>query len=192
MLDLILAKEDGDVVIGDEATVYKRLRSIQGMYVPVCLGAIDLVLPYYHNGSKIVHMLFLSWGGIRIDRHIDRNNMGDVLDRASRALQAIHQLEVLHHDAMPRNLLWNTEGERVMVVDFERAKVVERKVTKKRTALRSISGNQRPQKKRKTAKLGKETEVFHEKDTLYTRETRDMRVGLTRCVQGFLDWQKVA
>ena len=118
--------------------------------------------------------------------------MGDVLDRASRALQAIHQLEVLHHDAMPRNLLWNTEGERVMVVDFERAKVVERKVTKKRTALRSISGNQRPQKKRKTAKLGKETEVFHEKDTLYTRETRDMRVGLTRCVQGFLDWQKVA
>ena len=175
-----------------EATVYKRLRSIQGMYVPVCLGAIDLVLPYYHNGSKIVHMLFLSWGGIRIDRHIDRNNMGDVLDRASRALQAIHQLEVLHHDAMPRNLPWNTEDERVMVVDFERAKVVERKVTKKQTALRSISGNQRPQKKRKTAKLGKETEVFHEKDTLYTRETRDMRVGLTRCVQGFLDWQKVA
>jgi len=75
----------------------------------------------------------------------------------------------------------------VVVIDFERAKVVERKVTKKRTALRSISGNQRPQKKRKTAKLGRETEVFHEKDTLYTRETRDMRVGLTRCVQGFLD-----
>lgn len=162
------------------------------MYVPVCLGTIDLVLPYYHNGSKIVHMLFLSWGGIRIDRHIDRNNMGGVLDQANKALQAIHQLEVLYHDAMPRNLLWNTGGERVMVVDFERAKVVERKATKKRTALRSISGNQRLQKKRKTAKLGRETEVFHEKDTLYARETRDVRVGLARCVQGFLDWQKVA
>jgi ribosome assembly protein YihI (activator of Der GTPase) len=87
---------------------------------------------------------------------------------ASRALQAIHQLEVLHHDAMPRNLLWNTEGERVMVVDFEWAKVVERKATKKR----------------KTAKLGRETEVFHEKDTLYARETRDVRVGLARvCVR---------
>jgi len=36
--------------------------------------------------------------------------MDDVLGRADWALQAIHQLGVLHHDAMPRNLLWNTMG----------------------------------------------------------------------------------
>ena len=141
-----------------EATVYKRLRSLQGVCIPVCLGTIDLVRPYYNNGSRIVHMLFLSWGGTRIDRHIDRNNEGDMLAQATNSLQAIHRLGVLHHDAMPRNMLWNTEGGSVMFVDFERAKVVERKVTKKRTELGTISPNQR----------------------LYTMEVKNMRVELAQ------------
>jgi hypothetical protein len=167
-----------------EATVYNRLRSIQGIYVPVCLGAIDLVRPYHHHGSKIVHMLFLSWSGMGIDRHMDRKNVDDVLERATRALEAIHQLGVLHYDAMPRNLLWNGQG--VMVVDFERAKVVEkgRKRTA-RTALGTISGNPRWQKKGKLegkleGKLDPETEV---KDRLYRREVTGMRFGLARCVR---------
>lgn len=166
-----------------EATVYKRLRPIQGIHVPVCLGAINLVRPYYHNGSKIVHMLFLSWGGIRIDRHIDPDNMNDVLDRAGKALQAVHQLGVLHHDAMPRNLLWNTIEQGVMVIDFERAKVLERKATK-RTALETLSGNQRTRKRHKTGSLDKR-ELPHGQDTLYTREVQGMRVVLTRlCASG--------
>jgi len=37
---------------------------------------------------------------------------------------------------------WSAEAKGIMVVDFERAKLVERKMTK-RTALGSISGNQR-------------------------------------------------
>jgi hypothetical protein len=130
-----------------EATVYKRLRFLQGVHVPVCLGAIDPVRPYYYSGSQIVHMLFLSWGGIPIDRHIDRDNIGDVLNQATSSLQAIRQLGVLHHDAMPRNTLWNTEGCGVMVVDLERANVTERKVTKKRMELGTISENQRSRKK---------------------------------------------
>jgi hypothetical protein len=87
---------------------------------------------------------------------------------------------------MPRNLLWNTEGKGAMVVDFERAKVVARKVTKKRTALGTISGNQRSQKKRKMGgKLDGETEEVNQRkeDMLYTREVTDMRVGLAQCVQ---------
>jgi hypothetical protein len=184
-----------------EATVYNRLRSIQGIYVPVCLGAIDLVRPYHHHGSKIVHMLFLSWSGMGIDRHMDRNNMDDVLDRATSALRAIHQLGVLHHDAMPRNLLWNGQG--VMVVDFERAKVVEKRTvlgtiseskSKKRTArtaLGTISGNPRWQKKGKLegkleGKLDLETEGKLDqetKDRLYRREVTGMRFGLARCVR---------
>jgi len=165
-----------------EATVYKRLRSLQGVCIPVCLGAIDLVRPYYNNGSQIVHMLFLSWGGTRIDRHIDRNNMCDVLAQATSSLQAIHRLGVLHHDAMPRNMLWNTEGGGVMVVDFEQAKVVERKVTKKRTELGTISPNQRAWKKRKrkTKWDGETRKGNDDNDTLYTMEVKDMRVELAQ------------
>jgi len=165
-----------------EATVYKRLRSLQGVCIPVCLGAIDLVRPYYNNDSQIVHMLFLSWEGTRIDRHIDRNNMCDVLAQATSSLQAIHRLGVLHHDAMPRNMLWNTEGGGVMVVDFEQAKVVERKVTKKRTELGTISPNQRAWKKRKrkTKWDGETRKGNDDNDTLYTMEVKDMRVELAQ------------
>ena len=44
--------------------------------------------------------------------------------------------------AMVLSARWSAEAKGIMVVDFERAKLVERKMTK-RTALGSISGNQR-------------------------------------------------
>ena len=168
-----------------EAAVYKRLQPIQGTRIPVCLGAIDLVGPYYHNGDEIVHMLFLSWGGISIDEHIDRDNADNVLAQATSSLQAIHQLGVLHKDAMPRNMLWNTEGRGVMVVDFERAKVLERRVTKKRQELGMISPNQMSRKNAKTeSKLDGETEKEREKNgTQYIMEVKSMRAILARCVR---------
>ncbi|KAF6807795.1 hypothetical protein CPLU01_15753 [Colletotrichum plurivorum] len=50
-----------------EAAVYKRLLAIQGIYVPVFLGAIDLQplnrTYYYDHRVYVVHMTFLSWGG---------------------------------------------------------------------------------------------------------------------------------
>ena len=127
-------------------------------------------------------MLLLSWSGTRIDRHVDCNNMGDVLAQATSSLQAIHRLGVLHYDAMPRNMLWNTEGGGVMVVDFERAKVVERKVTKKRTELGTISPNQRSRKKRRTKTKwdGETREGNNENDILYTMEVKDMMVELAQ------------
>jgi len=167
-----------------EAAVYKRLSSIQGIYVPVCLGAIDLVRPYYHNGDQITHMLLLSWGGTRLDRHINRDNESDVMAQAITSLQAIHQLGVLHQDAMPRNMLWNTEGKRVMVVDFERAELAKSQVMKKRVKLRMISPNQRSTRKRKAqTKLdGKRSMVDENNGTQFIMEVKRMRVGLAQCV----------
>jgi|SRR3569833_254397 len=43
--------------------VYNQLRPVQGRYVPVCLGLIDLVLPYYCDGRVSEHFLLLSWAG---------------------------------------------------------------------------------------------------------------------------------
>jgi len=107
-----------------EAAIYERLRPIQGIHVPVHLGNVDLVRPYFYEGiAEIVHMMFLSFGGTLISQHINANNRSDLIEQVGRSIQAIHRLGVLHRDAMPRNMLWNEEVRQVMVIDFERAAV---------------------------------------------------------------------
>lgn len=107
-----------------EAAIYERLRPIQGTHVPVHLGNVDLVHPYFYEGiAEIIHMMFLSFGGSLISRHINANNRSDLTQQVERSIQAIHQLGVLHRDAMPRNMLWNAEVGRVIMIDFERAEI---------------------------------------------------------------------
>ncbi|KAK1840381.1 hypothetical protein CCHR01_16990 [Colletotrichum chrysophilum] len=43
-----------------ENDVYNRLQPIQGIYTPICLSRVDLVLPYYYNSGVFKHFLFLS------------------------------------------------------------------------------------------------------------------------------------
>ncbi len=124
-----------------EAAIYERLRPIQGIHVPVHLGNVDLVRPYFYEGiAEIVHMMFLSFGGTLISQHISANNRPDLIERVGRSIQAIHRLGVLHRDAMPRNMLWNEEVRQVMVIDFERAAVPK---------LRAVLGVMSPNRKRK-------------------------------------------
>ena len=63
----VVAKGTVPVFVEDlqhESQVYRRLTPIQGVCVPVCLGNINLVYPYYYDvGVRIVHMMFLSWAG---------------------------------------------------------------------------------------------------------------------------------
>ena len=122
-----------------EATVYDVLRPIQGMHVPIHLGNVDLETPYYYEGiCELVHMMFLSFGGERISKHLTSENRADVARLADCSAQAIHKLGVLHKDLEPRNVLWNEETDGVMVIDFERAEVV-----KPRTVLGAISANRK-------------------------------------------------
>ena len=46
-----------------ERAVYECLRKLQGTYVPVCLGGVDLLKPYYYRGVELIHMMFMAWGG---------------------------------------------------------------------------------------------------------------------------------
>ncbi|KAI1401858.1 hypothetical protein F4819DRAFT_311567 [Hypoxylon fuscum] len=45
-----------------ENKIYDYLRPIQGKHVPVCLGMITLVTPYFHYGI-FRYFMFLSWAG---------------------------------------------------------------------------------------------------------------------------------
>ncbi|OAL42766.1 hypothetical protein IQ07DRAFT_668916 [Pyrenochaeta sp. DS3sAY3a] len=126
-----------------EAAIYDRLRPVQGIYVPVCLGSIHLQRPYMYDGIvNLVHMLFLGFGGELISQHVNEGNVAHVIDMIDRSTRAFHQSGVLHRDLFPRNMLWYQE--RVMMIDFERAEVVEARVV-----LGAISSN----RKRKRALL---------------------------------------
>ncbi|KAF2806116.1 uncharacterized protein BDZ99DRAFT_539609 [Mytilinidion resinicola] len=149
-----------------EATIYEHLRPLQGVYVPVHLGNIDLVYPYFYEGiTELVHMMFLSFGGELISRHITADNRLFITQQLECSAQAIHNLGVLHHDLMPRNILWNTEVGKVMVIDFERAEVV-----KPRAALGIISPNRKKKRASPVKQRGEES--------LFTRETRRAAIEL--------------
>ena len=79
-----------------EAAIYERLRSIQGIYVPVHLGNIDLDRPYFYDGiAEIVHMISLSFGGQLISRHISADNRLYLTEQVKRLIQPVHRLGVL-------------------------------------------------------------------------------------------------
>lgn len=106
-----------------EKTVYDQLRTIQGKYVPVCLGNVDLVLPYYYDGGVYEHFLFLGWAGRPLFDLPSEADKATIVNTVSAGFKAVHNLHVLHGDAEPRNILYNADNGYTMIVDFERAKL---------------------------------------------------------------------
>ncbi|KAI1736671.1 hypothetical protein F4680DRAFT_451761 [Xylaria scruposa] len=107
-----------------EKQVYDQLHSIQGKYVPVCVGSLDLVLPYYYDGGVFEHLLFLSFAGKPLFGLPSQADKTSVVAAVDRAFQAIHKSCVIHRDAEPRNILYNACHGDIMIVDFERSLVV--------------------------------------------------------------------
>lgn len=127
-----------------EATVYKRLHKLQGISVPVFLGAIDLRdlgrTYYYDLRVYIVHLSFLSWGGDSLDSAgtlcaMDKSLEAEVV----RSLRELHMEGVVHLDVRKANALLNPETGRVMIIDFERASILEQM----RRPLASVVPNKR-------------------------------------------------
>ncbi|PGH34169.1 hypothetical protein GX50_03038 [[Emmonsia] crescens] len=132
-----------------EARIYKQLQPIQGIHVPVNLGSLNLKHSYDYEGvTKLVRMMFLSFGGWPIRRAINLDNQASLIKQVKCSFQAIHQLGVWHRDAMPRNILSYAESGPVMVIDFERSQII-----KPRVMLGAVSPNQ----KRK----GKSEDILH-------------------------------
>lgn len=102
-----------------EQQMYTHLRPLQGSSVPVCLGTVDLELPWRYNGGTYTQFLLLSWAGQPL-LHCGELNAG-LIDPAINLYRKLHALCVLHGDAEPRNIVYNAQDGRLMVVDFERA-----------------------------------------------------------------------
>ncbi|KAG6107205.1 hypothetical protein E4U13_007065 [Claviceps humidiphila] len=113
--------------------VYERLKPIQGRYVPVFLGTIDLRTVdkdyWIYFETYVVHMMFMSWGGLLLDD--DKMDQLGVLDEIAwadegiEALDAVHEEGVLHCDVRWANILYNPDTDGIMLIDFERAELFD-------------------------------------------------------------------
>ncbi|KAJ2970295.1 hypothetical protein NUW58_g9738 [Xylaria curta] len=113
-----------------EARVYERLKDIQGVHVPVFLGAINLQslnrTYYYDFCIDIVHLCFMSWGGIGLRDSQDLDKNKSTLRRvAVETMRAIHQRRVVHKDARYENILFNPQTGGIMLIDFERSQLLD-------------------------------------------------------------------
>ena len=130
-----------------EHRIYHHLRSLQGTYIPVCLGIIQLKIPYYFNGWEISHMLCMSFAGLPLFDVVDDTSKSRFFRTAERGLREIHAKDVFHGDPELRNLTYDSYSDRLMWVDLERAKV------RTREPLGLISPNRKRQREESASKL---------------------------------------
>jgi serine/threonine protein kinase len=120
-----------------EEMMYSHLREIQGQFVPIVLGGLNLRRPFSYDGiAMMVHLTLMSYAGRNLARQHEIDE-AQLIAKAETSLRAIHNLGVLHSDPIPGNMIWNAETQRVMFIDFERAQY------QKRVPLGSIAANQK-------------------------------------------------
>lgn len=103
---------------------------MQGTSIPVFLGTVDLrpmnKIYYYDHRVYIVHITFLSWGGRTLSSlQLPSRLSKRVTDAACQAIRAIHSKGVIHKDIRHPNMLYNPDTKRIMIIDFDRASIVE-------------------------------------------------------------------
>ena len=100
-----------------EAEMYKRMNNIQGKAIPVYLGSVDLKSAFdLTTRTAIVHLILLSWGAEKAWRcgiEEDRLRLEVI-----RSYQEVDAQCVQQGDLRPPNILWNTELDCVIMIDF--------------------------------------------------------------------------
>jgi hypothetical protein len=145
-----------------EERMYSRLIAIQGKYVPVVLGGLNIRRPFSYDGiAMMVHLTLMSYAGRALaGRHgFDRTQL---VEKAETALRAIHSHGVLHSDPNLGNMMMNEE---FMFIDFERAQYQN-----PRAPLGLLSPNQK--RKRESSTLDKGSK---KRPNFFERERSRMR-----------------
>ncbi|KAG5950305.1 hypothetical protein E4U58_001703, partial [Claviceps cyperi] len=115
-------KFDRDIMCYEEK-MYNMLRDLQGDYIPVCPGHVVLSRVMYcshYESSYFRHFLLLSYGGRPVLHALPKVEEA-ITNQILTALAQLHKYRVLHHDAEPRNILYDERTGKCMVVDLERA-----------------------------------------------------------------------
>ncbi|GCB25579.1 hypothetical protein AAWM_08464 [Aspergillus awamori] len=121
-----------------EVDNYRRLRNLQGQYIPVCLGDFKPRVAYWYHGRLMAQMMILSWSGTRLQHAIHDGNSRFFHQERDRALTTLRSRGVIHCESEWRNMLWDDLSGRLVVIDLEDVKWLKRP-----RALESVSANTR-------------------------------------------------
>jgi serine/threonine protein kinase len=81
---------------------------------------------YYDHRVYVVYLVFLSWAGCNIEEAKETGLTKDRLyETAMRSLQAVYSQHVVHKDVRAANMLLSKETNSVMLIDFERARLLD-------------------------------------------------------------------
>ncbi|ROT38428.1 hypothetical protein SODALDRAFT_333001 [Sodiomyces alkalinus F11] len=153
-----------------EETVYRKLQPLQGRYIPVCLGSVNLRLLqqtlFYDIDVRLIYFLLLSYGGAKLAKPVDDPKaQARIVNTVTAAVREMHSLGVAHGDIRLPNVLQGP-GEQVTIVDFDQALLFPTG----RGAMSAISHNKRRRlMETDETPLSKSAEVW-----LYNVKTEDM------------------
>ena len=102
-----------------EVDNYRKLRSLQGYQIPVCLGHFEPSIAYWYHGQVMAHMMLLSWSGTRLQRIIKDENLDFFHKEREKALKSLQKYGVEHKDKEWRNMLWDEQTCSLVVADLE-------------------------------------------------------------------------
>ncbi|KAL7947811.1 hypothetical protein V8C42DRAFT_351778 [Trichoderma barbatum] len=108
-----------------EGDTYTRLKEVQGGCIPVYLGIVQLEATFEHKNAAYSHFMLLSWAGRPVESFRESPATYEFASSTRRAYNELHNAGLIHNDAELRNMLYNPQLDRVMLVDFERASMYE-------------------------------------------------------------------
>ena len=110
--------------VSQEVEVYRILQKIQGLAVPVFLGATGMAQTYHlHGVGGIQYILLMGWEGEKI-RSVGAGP--DLSREIMRSKEQIKLCGVVHLDLRFEIMLWNRELGRVLIIDFHLCKIIPR------------------------------------------------------------------
>ncbi|KAL6871323.1 hypothetical protein J3F83DRAFT_656835 [Trichoderma novae-zelandiae] len=112
-----------------EGDMYTRLKELQGGCIPVYLGILQLNLPFMHDAEEYTHFMLLSWAGRPVKHYWGSPTNQGFVTSTHRAYTELHNAGIIHRDAELRNMLYNPQLDRIMLVDFERSSVYRCRLT---------------------------------------------------------------
>jgi hypothetical protein len=147
-----------------EGLVYRHLDEVQGELIPVYLGNISLVRPYFLDfGVRIVHMLLMSWAGEQARKDLISAMGRDLAAETNGAVTKMLGCGVEHRDVRPPNVLWNPEIRNVVLVDFERSEILKQWAVLQETS---------PNRKRKRKHPQLDPSLSKSSDRLFINSTK--------------------
>lgn len=149
----------------EEVDNYHHLRSLQGQYIPVCIGTFTPPVQYWYHGEPMAQMMVLSWSGRRLQQIINAENSDFFYNARKNALATLRSYGLDHGDSEWRNMLWDDRENRLIVIDLE-----DVTWSKRPRALESTSGNARDRRCLTRPKYtSKRALVYHRKNRTATR-----------------------